>query len=190
MSHLESRKRTFRRLLYALVLVVALVVAWIKMDAYLHDVRTGMSGSPAGRLDLGYLLAVAALAVIAVRALLGTRLLRTIDRLDRGESRNGSRNAAKPAGRSIRYSDTSLRSKLRQLPTNAREAFGRRPIWASILSMFMISIPVFLVSAAHAGGLKTFGVDDWILVAVMELPMAIVACVVLVDVWSHRGGNR
>jgi len=190
MSHLESRKRTFRRLLYALVLVVALVVAWIKMDAYLHDVRTGMSGSPAGLLDLGYLLAVAALAVIAARALLGTRLSRTIDRLDRGEIRNGSRNAAKPAGRSIRYSDTSLRSKLRQLPTNAREAFGRRPIWASILSMFMISIPVFLVSAAHAGGLKTFGVDDWILVAVMELPMAIVACVVLVDVWSHRGVNR
>lgn len=190
MSNLESRKVTFRRLLYALVLVVALVVAWIKMDAYLHDVRTGISGSPAGLLDLGYIIAVLALAVIAVRALLQPRLSRTICSLDRGEIRNGSRNAAEPAGRSIQYSDTSLRAKLCQLPTNAREAFGRRPIWASILSMFIISIPVFLVFMAHAGGLKTFGLYEWILVAVMELPMAVVACVVLVDVWSHRGGNR
>ena len=190
MSRLESRKVTFRRLLYALVLVVALVVAWIKMDAYLHDVRIGMSESPARLLDLGYLLAVVALAVIAVRALLRHRLSRAICSLDRGEVRNGCRNAAEPAGRSIQYSDTSLRAKLRQLPTNAREAFGRRPIWASILSMFIISIPVFLVSMGHTGGLKTFGLDEWILVAVMELPMAIVACVVLVEVWSHRGGNR
>lgn len=190
MNRLENRKKTFRRLLYSLILVVALLVAWIKMDAYLHDVRVGISGLTAGLLDLGYLLAMVALVVIAMRVLLRTRSSRAIDRVDRGEIRNGSRNTAEPPGRSIQYSDTSLRDKLRQLPTIAREAFGHRPIWASILSMFMISIPVFLVSLAHAGGLKTFRLDEWLLVAVLELPMAIVACVVLVDIWSHRGGNR
>ena len=188
MNRIENRKTTFRRLLYSLVIVVALVVAWIKMDAYLHNVRVGRGGSTAGLLDLGYLLAMVALVVIAMRVLLRTRSSRAIDRLDRGEIRNGSRNAAELTGRSIQYSDTSLRDKLRQLPTIAREAFGRRPIWASILSMFMISIPVLLVSMAHAGGLKAFGLHEWILVAVMELPLVIVACIVFLA-WNPMLGQ-
>ena len=164
-----------RRIACYLYLVAALAFVALKWKTFphaLHLVQRGMTD--------GYMVLVR-LSLVLVGVFVAISVLRR---------RQPRRNVAQAAGGGIQYRSTSLKEMLRQLPTIVRKAFGLRPIWASILSMFMISIPVFLVSMAHAGGLKTFGLDEWILVAVMELPMAIVACVVLVDVWSHRGGNR
>lgn len=165
----------FRRVAPYLYFVVALAFVAVKWRTFPHALHRAQHGMTDGYVDL------ARLGIVLVGVFVAISVLRR---------RKHRRDMASPAGGKIQYGDASLRDKVRRLPTIVRAAFSRHPIWASILSMFMISIPVFLVSMAHAGGLKTFRLDEWLLVAVMELPMTIVACVVLVDVWSHLGDNR
>ena len=165
---------TLRRVASYLYIVAALAFIALKWKDIPHALQLVRRGMVDGYMILLRFGLVSAGAFVAI-SMLRRRQFRC--------------SVAQSAGRRIQHRNRSLEDALRELPTIAREAFGRRPIWASILSLFIIIIPVLIVFMAHAGGLKTFGLGDWIFVVVMELPMIVVACVVLAGVWSRRGGK-
>jgi hypothetical protein len=79
---------------------------------------------------------------------------------------------------------------LSELSENARAAFGRRPVLASLVLVIVVFIPICVIAAGHANGLNGFQLRDWILVAIMESPLVSVVFVVLVSFWKTRNRTR
>lgn len=155
----------FRRLFYAVILVSALLAAWFQGGLYLHEVHLGEARTLTGFLDLGYLLAIAVFVVIAGRVLLRRRLTPRIaqNHADRTHSAEIAR------GLSVKH-----------IRITVRRAFSTNPIRASVLILFLISIPIVL-AALSVGGLKELSLGNWILVGMAELPIAVVTMIGFFD---------
>lgn len=153
----------FHRLLYALVLVAVLFAAWLKGGAYLHEVHLGQAGTPAGLLDLGYVLAMVSAAIIAVRTLLRSKSSHRIPQGHADQARTAEGQAVLPVQR---------------IRTTVRGAFSTRPVSASLLLLFLFSIPVCL-AAFSVGGLRLLSPENWILVGISELPISVVTIIAL-----------
>jgi len=160
----------FRRSLYAFILVVSVPMIWINAETYLHDVRLGMLETSVGLLQLGYLLAAVAIFIIAART-----LLQIISQSHRASGR--------PDDSAV--SSASLSNRMHQIRTGWRGAYARRPVSVIVLSLLIISIPFDLVFVA-SGGLPSFGLHDWIIVGIAELPFAFVALTALIKPRSDR----
>lgn len=153
----------FRRLLYVVILVAALSAAWFKGGVYLHEVRLGQARTSAGFLDLGYLLAMVVLVLIAVRVVL--------------RRRSSPRMPQSHAGRT-HTADIYHGVSVRRLRITVREAFSTKPVSASVLMLFIFSIPICL-AVLSVGGLKELSLGNWIFVGIAELPIAAVVMIAL-----------
>jgi hypothetical protein len=155
----------FRRVLYVVILVAAFVAAWFKGGVYLHEVHLGQARTLTGFLDLGYLLAMVVLALIAVRVVL--------------RRRSPPRVPQSHADRT-RAADISRGVSVQRIRITVREVFSTKPIAASVLMLFLISIPICL-AALSVGGLKELSLGNWIFVGIAELPIAIVVMIALFE---------
>jgi len=158
-SYLREREEMFRRLLYVVILVAALSAAWFKGGFYLHEVHLGQARTPTGALDLGYLLAMVVLALIATRVL----LRRGQNHADRSHSNDIARGVSVQRIRFI-----------------VRRAFSTNPISAGLVILLLILIPICL-AALSVGGLRKLSLGNWILVVIAELPIAVVTIIGLSD---------
>jgi hypothetical protein len=163
----------FSRLIYYSYFVVVVAVIVVKWKTIPGEIRLLEHGSLEGYLNLGQLVLLLFICYLATVALRRT-----------GHSRGTHRASA-----GVRES-SSLRGTLQQVPINSHRAFTRHPVWASIVWLIMAGIPVALVALIHGGRFRSFGVGDWVLVGIIELPIAFVASVTLASIWSSRDGTR
>lgn len=154
----------FRRILYTFILVVSVPIIWMNAETYLRDVRSGMLETSVGVLKVGYLLAAVSIFIIAVRRLLQMR--------------------SEP-GDATAVSSASFSNRMHQIRTGWRGAYARRPVSVIVLSLLLISIPFDLVLLA-SGVLRSFGLHDWIMVGIAELPFAFVVVAALINPRSDR----
>lgn len=163
------------RLPYYLLLVSAALFILVKGTPYIREVRLGLAGTPAGFLQLFMLLAMVVAAVIAVRMLLGRP--------------SPHRPAGQRQAREAPFNETPHR-----LHTVIRRAIAHRPVLASTLSVILgvvlACIPISLVAMGRVGGVGTFGLREWILVGVAELPIVFVVVIVLIRFMSGRNSSR
>jgi hypothetical protein len=150
----------WNRLLYGICLTIALLGLYIKGGTYLNTLRLGHGTTVLAFLDLAYILAIAALAIICVRGLLGRK------------PRASGGTAAEPIG----SQEQSLRSQLQSLSGMGPEALSRRPFLVSLTALFLAAIPICLMTL-RAGGWSKLGQLEWILIGLAELPLAFVAAV-------------
>lgn len=146
-------------------MIAALLAAWFKGRVYLHEVHLGQARTLAGLLDLGYLLAMVILVLIAVRVLVRRR-----SSLGMSRSHAGRTDSA----------DDSRGYSVQRIRITVRAAFSTSPISASLLVLLLIFIPICL-AALSVGGLKELSLGNWIFVGMAELPLAVVAMIALFE---------
>jgi hypothetical protein len=142
-----------RQLPYYFLFVVALAYVAAKWNTLSYNLRLIEAGSAQGYFALGNLILVFAAVVVAIFVM----------RRDRPS--------------------TNLRGKIYALRTTTRAAFARRPMRTSIRLLlgfvFCAAIPLGLFVLVHPHGFSTLAASDWVLLGVMEFPVAFVALVVL-----------
>jgi hypothetical protein len=155
----------FHRFFYAIILVAVLWAAWFKGSAYVYEVNLGQVKTVVGFLDLGYLLTLVIVAIMAVRMLL------------RGKP-SSSHRVAKSQEDLVLASEPARDLSVLRIRTAVRRAFSTKPLSASLLLLFLASIPVCL-AALSVGGLGTLSRENWGLIGIAELPLAIVVMIAL-----------
>lgn len=155
----------FRRLVYVVILVAALLAAWFKGGTYLHEEHVGRANTMAAFLNLGYVLVMVVLALIAVRVVLRPRSSPRVRQRHVGHAH---------------AADTCQRVSLQRIRITVRRAFSTSPISASVLMLLLISIPI-LLAAFSAGGLKEVDLANWIFVGIAELPIVAVVVIALFE---------
>lgn len=160
----------FRRSLYAVILVATLSAIYLKGSTYFHEVLLGLAGTSAGILDLGYLLAMVVVAVIAIRVLL--------------RSRSSYRTPGPGTGEpSTTYPFRAI--SVQGIRTTIRGAFSTSPVLAGLLALILLAIPISL-AALSVGGLEKLSLANWIIVGLAEFPIIIVAWIALYKVTPPR----
>ena len=154
----------FRRLFYAVILTAALMSAWLNGGLYLHEAHLGQARTPTGFLDLGYLLAMVVLAVVAARVLL----------------RRGSARMPQNQADRTHTAEMVRTVSVRRIRITVRRAFSTNPILASLVILLLSLTPVCL-PALSVGGLKQLSLANWILVLIAELPIAVGTIIGLFD---------
>jgi hypothetical protein len=160
-----------RRSPYYFFLVVASLYVAVKGKDLLHDLHLVQSGRSEAYVPLAKLLLILAGVFAAVYALLRERSSQSLPQ----SPRDGTA-----------FADASPLQRWRHIPLIVRHAFASSPILATTMSVAILSVPIVLVAMGQAGGMKAFGLREWTLIGVMELPMAYIALVVIVSSWWHR----
>jgi hypothetical protein len=82
----------------------------------------------------------------------------------------------------------AIAGHFRQVFARLAEASTRRPILMTILTLSFLAIPVGLRALGTEQGWKGFGIFDWILVGLAEIPFAGAAAYVIWMSWKSKNG--
>jgi hypothetical protein len=149
-----------RRLPYYFLFVVALAYVAVKWKTFSYDLRLIEAGSAQGYFALGYLILVLVSVVVAIFGM----------RRDRPS--------------------TGLRDRLNVLRTTTSDAFARSPMRTSVRLLLCFTlgaaIPLGLFVLVHPHGFGTLAAGDWVLLGMMEFPVALVAVVMLAGIRRIR----
>lgn len=168
-----------RRAPHYFVIVAAIVCIWVKGTTYVHALRLDTAERAGELLDLAKLVLICAAACLAIYVLVRDRLSKGVEGGAEGQKDFGM---------------ASFAGRLRGLQALSRSAFARRPVLASIFSSAMVillaSLPIGLLALGRAGGVRAFGVSDWILLGAAEVPLVCVVSVVLIGLKSNSEPRR
>ncbi|SRR5216684_1499166 len=162
-----------RRLSHYFVIVVAAAYVALKCLIFSKSAHLGRGITEADYFELAKVIVVLIAAGVSAFRLLQDRRSRGVESLDA------------PAA-NARYS--TFRDWIRQLFTPLAGVSARHPILTPLLMLSLLAIPFGLRVLGTTKGWEGFGVRDWILVGLAEVP--IVGTAVYVIFVSWRSKNR
>ena len=161
-----------RRLSHYFVIVVA--AAYVALKCLIFSKSTHLGG---GITEADYFELAKVIIVLIAAGVSAFRLLQ--DRRSRGVE-----SLADPAA-NARYS-TSFRDWIRQLFTPLAGVSARHPILTPLLMLSLLAIPFGLRALGTTKGWEGFGVRDWILVGLAEVPIVGTAVYVIFVSWKSK----
>jgi len=167
LQQMEIGPLTMRRFSYYLLLIVSVTAAAVAGFHYVGRVQAGQGGSQAALSDLLWIVGIALGIFLTRRGMQTTRMPIT-------------KNSQEIVDRS------SVISTLRTLPAGVRLAYSRRPLLATILTLFVIAVPVGMTTLITPGGVSGIDSKRWLLVGITETPAALIAVLVALSFLSKK----